>query len=316
MNRKCLYAFATSVIVTVTMMVSGCNFWSKPVPEPSPVYGVADLETLVKAHPKYSEYFKLETEYKEMLAKYQQERLRLIQTSAEQKKVQSALEDQTRRMAAETEFKAKVKNKENELNQRLQERYKAINDKHNIHKGPVVIDSLTPEERAEMANLQMKLTILGVSGEEKESIKNRLHELMEMRMLRDSASMVGWTQEEMDEMKQEKEKAQKELEAFSAQTAEDIKSGFDEMDKKNLEASANAESDKDSAWNAMWQQRIDWKQKQMAAIKSQIMEDIREKAQIVASENGMTMIFVKYKANIKAKDVTGDLVSKIVNISK
>lgn len=65
-------------------------------------YGVADLETLVKAHPKYSEYFKLETEYNQMLHQYQTERTKLIDVSSKQQKINAALADTARRTAAET----------------------------------------------------------------------------------------------------------------------------------------------------------------------------------------------------------------------
>ena len=47
------------------------------------------------------------------------------------------------------------------------------------------LETLTPEERAEMANLQMKLTVLGVTGDEKEQVKEELHKLMDLRTARE-----------------------------------------------------------------------------------------------------------------------------------
>ena len=72
----------------------------------------------------------------------------------------------------------------------------------------------------------------------------------------------------------------------------------------------------DPAWNEEWQQRIEAKQKEMAKVKQEIMEDIRQQAARVASEKQLVMIFSSYKANISADDVTGDIVSRVVNISK
>ena len=39
----------------------------KKIENVSSIYGVIDLETVVKAHPKYSEYFKLEAEYDNLI---------------------------------------------------------------------------------------------------------------------------------------------------------------------------------------------------------------------------------------------------------
>lgn len=54
----------------------------------------------------------------------------------------------------------------------------------------------------------------------------------------------------------------------------------------------------------------------MAAVKKEIMEDIRKVAAREASDKHLSMIFSKYKANIHAEDVTGDMVNRIVNITK
>ena len=52
------------------------------------------------------------------------------------------------------------------------------------------------------------------------------------------------------------------------------------------------------------------------ALKKEIMEDIEKEAARLASEKNLDMIFSKYKANISADDVTGDLAGRIVNIQK
>ena len=54
----------------------------------------------------------------------------------------------------------------------------------------------------------------------------------------------------------------------------------------------------------------------MADIKEEIMEDIRKESAVVASEQHLAMIFTNYRANVQAKDVTGDIATKIVNIDK
>ena len=112
MHRRFLSA-AVSVMAALTLVLSGCGTKKEQTsPPPAVHYGVADLETLVKAHPKYSEYFKLETEYNHMLQQYQTERNRLIEVSSKQQKINAALADTARRAAAENELKTKVKARE------------------------------------------------------------------------------------------------------------------------------------------------------------------------------------------------------------
>ena len=88
MHRRSLLAAAVSVMTALSLVLSGCGTKKEETPPtPSVHYGVADLETLVKAHPKYSEYFKLETEYNQMLHQYQTERTKLIDVSSKQQKI-------------------------------------------------------------------------------------------------------------------------------------------------------------------------------------------------------------------------------------
>ena len=311
--RNCVYTMAAALLVACSLAVSGCS--DKKTEEPAPPavsYGVVDLETLVKAHPKYSTYFRLETEYNHLLDQYQNERNKLIHIASQQQHIKAALSDQSRRMAAENEWKTKVKAKEDELNDGLAKLYKTISEAHKKDR-IFTPDGLTDEERAEMANLQMKLTVLGVTGSEKEEVKKRLHDLMDLRTERRQMDTIGWTEDEVKTMKEAKEKASKELADFSEKTAKDIKQSLAE--DTNVDEPLS-EDPIDPSWNEDWQQKIDAKQKEMAAVKKEIMEDIRKEAAREASDKHLSMIFSKYKANIHAEDVTGDMVNRIVNITK
>lgn len=310
---NCVYTMAAALLVACSLAVSGCS--DKKAEESAPPavsYGVVDLETLVKAHPKYSTYFRLETEYNHLLDQYQNERNKLIHVASQQQHIKAALSDQSRRMAAENEWKTKVKAKEDELNDGLAKLYKTIDEAHKKDR-TFTPDGLTDEERAEMANLQMKLTVLGVTGSEKEDVKQRLHDLMDLRTERRQMDTIGWTEDEVKAMKEAKEKASKELADFSEKTAKDIKQSLAEDTSVDEPL---PEDPIDPSWNEDWQQKIDAKQKEMAAVKKEIMEDIRKEAAREASDKHLSMIFSKYKANIHAEDVTGDMVNRIVNITK
>mgnify|MGYP005904769497 CR=1 FL=1 len=317
MYRRSILAAAASAMIACSLLFSGCGTKKEDTPSaPAVHYGVADLETLVKAHPKYSEYFKLETEYNHMLEQYQTERNKLIEASFKQQKIAAALADTTRRMAAENEWKAKVKEKEDTLDEGLQTLYGDIEKKHTSSAGNMTLETLSPEERAEMANLQMKLTVLGVSGEEKEQVKEKLRALMALRASREQTDMSGWTADEVKQMKEAKEKAQSELDSFSNAAAEEIRSRIETEGTADISQAEESFQEDHKEWDADWQARIDNKQKQMAELKKEIMADIEQEAARVASEKNLDMIFSKYKANINADDVTGDLVNRIVNIQK
>lgn len=311
--RNCVYTMAAALLVACSLAVSGCSDKKNEEPAPPAVsYGVVDLETLVKAHPKYSTYFRLETEYNHLLDQYQNERNKLIHIASQQQHIKAALSDQSRRMAAENEWKTKVKAKEDELNDGLAKLYKTISEAHKKDR-TFTPDSLTDEERAEMANLQMKLTVLGVTGSEKEDVKQRLHDLMDLRTERRQMDTIGWTEDEVKAMKEAKEKASKELADFSEKIAKDIKQSLAEETNVDVPLPEDPIA---PSWNEDWQQKIDAKQKEMAAVKKEIMEDIRKEAAREASDKHLSMIFSKYKANIHAEDVTGDMVNRIVNITK
>lgn len=65
----------------------------------------------------------------------------------------------------------------------------------------------------------MKLTVLGVSGSEKDKVKARLEELIDARIQREKNDMTGWTPEEVKRMQDAKKVAESQLESYAASTA-------------------------------------------------------------------------------------------------
>lgn len=302
---------AAAVLLCFSLAAGGCGKKAKEPAPPVQSYGVADLETLVKAHPRYSEYFKLETEYNRLVSQYQNEQRQLIQKASLARASRAAIADTSARIQAENEFQTKVKAKEAELNNTLKMLYERIQKSHGSAKS-FDATGLTEEERTRMANLQMKLTVLGASGEEKDKIKAELHDLLSRHMTGKEGDMSGWTEEEAASMKEARDKASAELEQYAASVAEEIKAN-----QEKIAAAAAAEDDtfpdRDQL-EAAWQARFKQKQDEMAALKKAIMADIEKEAGIVASEKQLKMIFSRYRANVSAVDVTGDIASKIVQM--
>ena len=118
------------IFVGVGLTLAGCGTKKAEQTAPHPVYGVADLETLVKSHPKYSEYFRLETEYSHLVEKYKNEQQRIIRVASQQSKIRASVQDQSDRLAAENELKIRVKIKEDELNRKIQDLYSELSEKY------------------------------------------------------------------------------------------------------------------------------------------------------------------------------------------
>ena len=297
------------IFVGVGLTLAGCGTKKAEQTALHPVYGVADLETLVKSHPKYSEYFRLETEYSHLVEKYKNEQQRIIRVASQQSKIRASVQDQSDRLAAENELKIRVKTKEDELNRKIQDIYSELSGKYK-EKGVFSVDNLTAEERARMANLQMKLTVLGVRGDEKERIKKELHELLSSRAFQGGYPMNGWLPEDVEKMNSAREKGSAELEKYADEQAAEIKA---DLDKKRAETMKTIGAE---GFNAEWKDIMEAKQKEIAALKEKMMEDIRREAGRVASEKHLTMIFTQYRANISAEDVTGDIAGKIIAMGK
>ena len=102
-----------------------------------PVYGFVDMETVVKAHPRYSEYFQLETEYNHMLDSYKSEQQHFISIATNQEKINRAIQSEAVAQADKDEYMSRVKVKEDELNRNLQNLYKKISDSHKRSRCPL-----------------------------------------------------------------------------------------------------------------------------------------------------------------------------------
>ncbi len=314
--RNCFAVILFFVLIAGSMSLVGCGTKKEEPSQAIEQYGVADLEILVKSHPLYSEYFKKETEYNHLLERYKNERNKLIQIASMQAKLAAATEETALRSAAENELKLRVKEKEDEINKKLYKLYSEIEAKHNRGTENYNLENLSPEARAHMANLQMKLTVLGVSGDEKEKIKQELHELLATRTLSNSSHQTDWTKEEIEKMNQAKEEGRAELENYAAQKAEEIKTSLTNDRQSAAQKRGEALFSDSEQFNENWKKQLENKQKEMSDLKDSIMQDIRREAGRVASEKNIKMIFVKYHTNIKAVDLTGDISGRIINISR
>lgn len=293
--------------LAASLFLGGCGDKKEAPQPPQETYGVADLETLVKAHPDYASYFKLEAEYKGLLSQYQAEQKRLTHTAAARQKMEASLHSEAAEKARREEYETRVKIKEDSLNSQLRNFYNEIENRHR-QEGTTVLSGALPEESREIANLQMKLKVLRISGDEKEKAEKRLDELLSRRFA--GKDQHGWTEAEKKQMEDKKAAASAELEAYAAETAADIRRKTEEAQR----AISDTPLPEPELWNQEWEDRLKKKQGEMAAVKEKIMKDIREKAAETASKRHLVMIFSSYRANVTALDVTGDIVNELIRM--
>ena len=81
----------TAVCLAFSLVLAGGCGKTQKTEAPQEMYGVVDLETLVKAHPSYTEYFRLQTEYEDLLNHYQAEQKKMLHLTSAQKKLKEAL---------------------------------------------------------------------------------------------------------------------------------------------------------------------------------------------------------------------------------
>ena len=161
---KRIYAAAGAAVPMVCLLAGWWFFSHRSQPAPStaatPVYAYADLEHVVMSHPRYSEYHHLELEYNAMVAQYQFEQWNYSQkAAAEGTSVQNfAAADAAGTAALDQELQAKVALKENELNNRLKQRYDSL-----VQEKKKTTPVISQADTLKIVNLQLKLKTLSLS---------------------------------------------------------------------------------------------------------------------------------------------------------
>ncbi len=310
-----LHRQITSLLLAVCLcgLIAGCGPSGCGRTESTttgPQYGVADMEQLMHAHPAFSDYFRLEQEYRNLQAQYAAERQQLIARSAQaQKQLQTALASGEIEKGLNTEYRAKMKLREDEWNQKLQEKYREL----------AAAEKQTPDELRqgidlEIVNLQLKLRALQLRQDEREQMEKRLAELLAQRdgSLATGATLSPSAQAELQALR---EQAEKDLQAYADAVVKELsQKRADAQAHLAHEAALRIQPEGGDDWNRQWQEKLTAKQKELKDLENKMTEDIRQEAAQVASDKHLEMIFSRYRTNIKATDVTTDILARLTHI--
>lgn len=307
------YAAAAGAVVLAFCLAVA--FWmmhsrtpAVPVTEKGSVIACADVEHIMMSHPSYSQYHRLELEYNAMVAQYQFEQWHYSKQAASQGQAAKdfSMTDALSSAALDQELQARVAIKQNELNAALEQRYQTL-----IRERRQTQPALSDEENLKIVNLRLKLAALALSPSERKAAEQELQALLRKNG-GDHQTDAAAAADIAAAMAPDKEKAQKELQAYALQVKDELaarQQSSRELFTKQMDSFGKRPEP--AVWNAAWKEKLEAKEKEMKDQKEAILADIRDKAAAVAEEQGIDIIFSEYEGIGTALDVTDDIIVKL-----
>ena len=303
MSRK-KFAGAAAVCAAV-LLVSACG---GSISGHQEKIAVIDWDKAVAGHPDYGQLQQGEKIFKDLTVKRRnQEKISHMQLDSLGKLRQlkdvsqrnflladlntRMVEQQERENAKLQKFLAKTGQEADAL---IAERKKAVEDQYSL----------------ELFNLRLELENVHMKPQDREAVREKLAETRARR----EAELAGLMQERrayMDSrMKPYVEEMRRRLGDFHKQQQEQMLQKLEEAEKKDSSMLAGAPAALNNALSIM-DREIDRQQDKNDRLRRKIGGDIESIAVKLAHERSYTIVFNKYKANIKADDITEDIVSQL-----
>ena len=294
-----------SAIIAAALLISAC---STNVRGPQEKIAVINWEQAVSAHPQYAKLEQGEKILQDLLNKRKgQEELAKAQLSSlnklrslRQLSQQSFMEaDFNTRMVEQREIEnAKlqkfVAQAEAEADNQLAERKKNIEDAYKL----------------KLFNLRAILEAVKMKPDERQAVEKQLQELQKER-----GAQIAELQAEKRRLvdakvlpyKEEAEQRMRDMaQQQHAQAMQQLKSP-EERDKEMLDAAPKALNNALSIID----REIDKQQEKNDSLKKQIYQDIESQAVKLAHERGYTIVFNKFRVNMKAEDITAAIIKAL-----
>lgn len=294
-----------SAIIAAALLISAC---STNVQGPQEKIAVINWEQAVSAHPQYAKLEQGEKILQDLLNKRKgQEELAKAQLSSlnklrslRQLSQQSFMEaDFNTRMVEQREIEnAKLQKfaaqAEAEADNQLAERKKNIEDAYKL----------------KLFNLRALLEAVKMKPDERQAVGKQLQELQRKR-----GAQIAELQAEKRRLvdakvlpyKAEAEQRMRDMaQQQHAQAMQQLKSP-EERDKEMLDAAPKALNNALSIID----REIDKQQEKNDSLKKQINQDIESQAVKLAHERGYTIVFNKFRVNMKAEDITAAIIKAL-----
>lgn len=294
-----------SAIIAAALLISAC---STNVRGPQEKIAVINWEQAVSAHPQYAKLEQGEKILQDLLNKRKgQEELAKAQLSSlnklrslRQLSQQSFMEaDFNTRMVEQREIEnAKLQKfaaqAEAEADNQLAERKKNVEEAYKL----------------KIFNLRAILETVKMKPDERQAVEKQLQELQKER-----GAQIAELQAEKRRLvdakvlpyKAEAEQRMRDMaQQQHAQTMQQLKSP-EERDKEMLDAAPKALNNALSIID----REIDKQQEKNDSLKKQINQDIESQAVKLAHERGYTIVFNKFRVNMKAEDITAAIIKAL-----
>lgn len=294
-----------SAIIAAALLISAC---STNVRGPQEKIAVINWEQAVSAHPQYAKLEQGEKILQDLLNKRKgQEELAKAQLSSlnklrslRQLSQQSFMEaDFNTRMVEQREIEnAKLQKfaaqAEAEADAQLAERKKNIEDAYKL----------------KLFNLRALLEAVKMKPNERQAVEKQLQELQKERgaqIAELQAEKCRLVDAKVLPYKAEAEQRMRDMaQQQHAQAMQQLKSP-EERDKEMLDAAPKALNNALSIID----REIDKQQEKNDSLKKQINQDIESQAVKLAHERGYTIVFNKFRVNMKAEDITAAIIKAL-----
>ena len=293
-----------SAIIAAALLISAC---STNVRGPQEKIAVINWEQAVSAHPQYAKLEQGEKILQDLLNKRKgQEELAKAQLSSlnklrslRQLSQQSFMEaDFNTRMVEQREIEnAKLQKfaaqAEAEADAQLAERKKNVEEAYKL----------------KIFNMRAILETVKMKPDERQAVEKQLQELQKER-----GAQIAKLQAEKRRLvdakvlpyKAEAEQRMRNMAQQHAQAMQQLKSP-EERDKEMLDAAPKALNNALSIID----REIDKQQEKNDSLKKQINQDIESQAVKLAHERGYTIVFNKFRVNMKAEDITAAIIKAL-----
>lgn len=302
---------ALPFLLGVILLTSGCSFfgWGQKkasTDEAKPVYGVVDMKTALPLNPLYNKYDKARQEYDNLRAQYVAEQKNLSDRATNQTEELKKIDSDTAIYTSlDTEYKARMTVKEQELNAELTKAYQGYMKEY----GPTT-GTLAEDANLKIVNLQLQLRALRLSAEEKNKKEEELAKLLNQRdpTLRYDNSALE--ERVMKAMAPLQEKAKKELDAYAEEVTAQLKNKRENLVGQQQEAIiAQNALPSPVEWNTEWERKLADKDAEVKAREQDVLADMRKRVAVIAQEKGLELVVSEYESNIKGTDITDALIA-------
>ena len=294
-----------SAIIAAALLISAC---STNVRGPQEKIAVINWEQAVSAHPQYAKLEQGEKILQDLLNKRKgQEELAKAQLSSLNKL--RSLRQLSRQSFMEADFNTRMVEQREIENAKLQ-KFAAQAEAEADNQLAERKKNIEEAYKLKLFNLRAILEAVKMKPDERQAVEKQLQELQKAR-----GAQIAELQAEKRRLvdakvlpyKAEAEQRMRDMaQQQHAQAMQQLKSP-EERDKEMLDAAPKALNNALSIID----REIDKQQEKNDSLKKQINQDIESQAVKLAHERGYTIVFNKFRVNMKAEDITAAIIKAL-----